>query len=101
MLRLCRSRAPASTCQKQPFDVLRRHCGAEPEALYLLASFGSHPLELLFRLHAFSSGRDAKALSKCCDRANDVLRSCTLDNVLHERPIDLDLVEREALQIAQ
>jgi hypothetical protein len=51
-------------------------------------------------LNTFGCGRDAKAMGQGSYRTHDIERPRVLGNVSHERPVDLDLVEWEPLQLS-
>ena len=52
-------------------------------------------------LDAFGGGLDAERVGKLGDRVDDRARAVAGQQVLDEAAVDLELVEREALQIAQ
>src|ERR1700689_5285780 len=79
----------------------RRHRLAEQIALHLGAAFFLECLELLFGLDTFGSRLHAKADAHGCDGADDCNRLWTLGKILHERTVDLDLVEWKFLQIGE
>src|SRR4051812_28402432 len=56
---------------------------------------------LLRRLDSLCAGRDTEALPEAEHGADDRRRIRALLQLLHEGPIDLDLVEREAAEIAE
>src|SRR5690606_31730073 len=74
---------------------------AEQIALALLASDGAQAGQLRVRLDAFGGRRLAERLAAADDGAHDRLLLDVAGNALHERAVDLDLVEGEAAQIAQ
>ena len=57
--------------------------------------------ELFGGFHALGGGRHAHAVGERGNRAHDVERARILGDVLDEGTVDLDLVEREALQVGQ
>src|ERR1700737_574243 len=92
--------APAEF-EQQLFDLGRGSCRAEQEALHLVATFGAQPVELVHGFDAFRRGRDVEAAAKAGDRPHDRNAIGTIRQILHERAIDLDLVERKAPEIAE
>src|SRR5258708_924460 len=74
---------------------------AEQIALHLRAALGLDLLELLDCLHALGGRDHAHPTRQRCDRTHDVQRTRILRDVLHKGAVDLDLVERKALQIGE
>src|SRR5262249_49883951 len=71
------------------------------EALRFLATVGAQHAQLLLGFDAFRAGDDAEAVAEAEHRANDGGRVVIVFEIADERPIDLDLVEREAAQAAE
>ena len=74
---------------------------AEQKTLHLVAAFGAQPVELVHGLHAFGRRGDVEAAAEAGDRAHDRHAVGALRQILDERAVDLDLVERKAAEIAQ
>src|SRR5262249_7282476 len=74
---------------------------AEQIALHLRAPFRPHVVELRRRLDTLRGGDDAETAPETCHRLDDGGAVCLLRQVANERTVDLDLVEREAAQIAE
>src|SRR5436853_2113917 len=72
-----------------------RYRPAEQIALHLGATGASQEIELLLGLYAFGSGDDVEALRHADHRAHDGRAISAHEYLFHERPVDLDLVERE------
>ena len=70
-------------------------------ALHLGAAGAAHQLELLLGLDPLGRGLDAEACPEIGDRPDDHRAAAVALDVLDERAVDLDLVERERAQIAE
>src|SRR5580704_6601772 len=81
-------------------DFLDRLRPAEQIALHLHAALGAQDFELLLGLDAFGRGDHAEARAEPRHRADDGDAIVFLAKLADERAVDLDLVEREAAQIA-
>src|SRR5579859_7482048 len=74
---------------------------ADQIALRLRAALAAQHVELLGGLDAFRGRDHTEAPPQARDGPNDRERIVARRKLAHERAIDLDLVEREAAQIAQ
>src|SRR5882724_10522508 len=74
---------------------------AEEIALDRVAALIRQEAELLLGFHAFGDNRHFETVAKADDRANDRRRLRIAPQIHDESPVDLDLVERERLKIAQ
>jgi hypothetical protein len=74
---------------------------AEKEPLHFGATLRFHSIPLFCGLHAFGGRYDAEAVGHRSHSPNDVQRAAAFSDVLDEGAIDLDLVEGEALQVAE
>src|ERR1700688_4992313 len=83
------------------WDFLDRLRPAEQIALHLDAAFGAQNLELLLGLDALGRGGNAQTRAEPRHGADDGDAIVFLAELADERAVDLDLVEREAAQIAQ
>src|SRR4030088_1666119 len=92
--------APAEIFQ-QLLDLGGRPRRTEQEALHFVAAFGAEPVELINGLHAFGCRGDVEAAAKAGDRSHNRHAIGALREILYERAIDLDLVERKATEIAE
>src|SRR3569623_942117 len=79
----------------------RRNRFAEEVTLHFIAAFRRNIIKLRDSLHALGRSTHAEALSEADDRPDDHLRAFSIRQIANERLIDLQLVEREAAQIAQ
>jgi hypothetical protein len=86
---------------QQADDLGMRPRAAEQKALALVAAFGAQAAQFGFGLDAFGGDGDAETLAEADDRADDRLGVGVGAEIAHEGLVDLDLVEREAAQIAQ
>ncbi|MCY1465029.1 hypothetical protein D9M71_831270 [compost metagenome] len=66
-----------------------------------MAAFGNDVGLLLGGFHAFGNHLHAQALAQLDDGANDGRIVVVIEQVLNEALVDLDLVQRQALEIAQ
>src|SRR5580704_10872131 len=82
-------------------DFLERLRPAEQIALHLDAAFGAQDLELLLGLDALGGGDHAETRAEPRHRADDGDAIVFLAELADEGAVDLDLVEREAAQIAE
>ena len=80
---------------------LGRQRPAEPVALHLVAPAGSQVGHLLGGFDAFRDGFHAQALGQADDGAHDGLVFPVLDDIAHERLVDLELVDLEPLEVTQ
>src|SRR5450756_2082882 len=96
-----RLRGALAEFEQQPPDLGGGFCGAEQEALHLVAAFGAQPVELVHGLDAFRRRGDVEAAAQPRDRPHDRDAIRTLRQILDERAVDLDLVERKASEIAE
>ena len=93
--------ATAALGQELPRDLLERLRRAQQVALDLGAAERAHVGELLLGLDALDGGDHVEAVREAGDALDDRERALLVRDVLHERAVDLDLVEREAAQVAQ
>src|SRR5271167_2335594 len=66
-----------------------------------IASLGAQKRQLLRRFYSFSHYFESHAMRHCDDGASDLLVVGVRRNVLDERAIDLQRVDREALEVGQ
>jgi hypothetical protein len=78
-----------------------RHRLREQIALRVLAAVLLQQGVLPFRLHALRHHRQLQAVRQRDDRRHDGAVFRTLFQVLDEGAVDLDLLDREALQVSQ
>ena len=78
-----------------------RHRLGEQEALDRRAAVGAKLHQLRGFLDALGGGLDVERMGELGDRADDRARAVAGQQVLDEAAVDLELVEREALQIAE
>lgn len=74
---------------------------AEQEALGLGEAVDFEIFHFFRRFDALACGRHAEARAESRDRANDCLGILVGIEIAHKRLVELDLVEREAAQIAE
>src|SRR5262245_31384325 len=87
---------------QEVLDDLSRRLGlAEEVALHFGAADILQRLHLLLSLDAFRGRHHVEALCEPRNRVHDRKRLGRARDILNERAIDLDLVERKAAQIAQ
>src|SRR4029078_7194130 len=98
---LCRITSVLEAILKYALDAARRHCGAEIEALRLVASKAAHHLQLRVVFDALGDGDHAKAVGEADYRLHQGTGRRAAVEVGNESPVDLDLVEGEAAQIAE
>src|SRR6185437_2232852 len=79
---------------------VRRHRPAVQITLDFDAALEVKAPHLLFGLDTFGCCRHSEADAQTCDRANDREASLVDEQIANKRPINLDLVKREAAQIA-
>lgn len=82
-------------------DFMRRNGLAEQMPLHLLASRALDLRQLLLAFDALGGRHHAKTRRQVGDGPDDRLTVFPADDLLHEAPVDLDLVEREAAQIVE
>src|SRR6185312_16616856 len=87
--------------RQEPGERGRRHRRAEQITLHFRAAERAQRLRLLVRLDAFRGGGDLPRRGDVDDRLDDVARIIAVADTTDERAVDLDLVERKPLQIAQ
>src|SRR5581483_3684701 len=97
--RLNRARRPA--LPQQPVDRLGRCRPREQEALHLVAAGKTQQHALLLGLDALDQHRQAERAPERDDRLDDDAAIGRLAEPEHETAVNLELVEREALQIAE
>src|SRR5216684_1736573 len=73
----------------------------EQETLHFGTTFGRDLVELFSGFDAFGRGHHAHSACERRDRPHDIERARVFRNVLYERAVDLDLVERKALEIGK
>src|SRR5437762_4235992 len=98
-LRCRRSHQPAAVFQNRPGSLARQRL-VEVIALAELARELLQAVRLLQCLDAFGSHIHRKACRQRHDRAND-LRVVAFPHAVHERPVNLDRLKWEVLEIAQ
>src|ERR1051326_7321070 len=96
---LRREHDPAVTLEQNLLEILDRRRLAEVIALHLVAAFCDQQLELLRSLDALGHHGDVERQRQVDDRLDDRHRLAALGDVVDERSVDLDLVERKAAQI--
>ena len=69
--------------------------------LGLIAVKGDQSVSMGLSLHALGDGLEPKSLAHHDDRSNDTVIAFVMFKILHEGPVDLDLMDLEALQIAK
>ncbi len=74
---------------------------AEEIALHLIAALDREETELVQRFDAFGDNGDVKTVTETDHRPDNRGRLGVAAEIHHERAVDLDLVEREGLQIGQ
>src|ERR1700732_1408815 len=84
-----------------PLDLTCGERLAEEESLHLGTAFGRDPVELFPGFHAFGGRRHAHSVGERRDRPHDIERTRIFRDVLYERSINLDFVERKTLKIGQ
>src|SRR6266403_3957401 len=96
----CRLR-PGTGGTQQLDERGRRHCGAHQKALYRIAAFGPQELQLGGCLNALGDDLQIQVMTERDDGADDrgVVRVGA--DVVDERAVDLQRVQREAFQIVQ
>src|SRR5436190_9328555 len=70
-------------------------------SLHFGATFAFQALKLRFSFHPLGRRRNTERAAKACDCANDRDRIALVSQVVNERLVDLDLVERESTQVTQ
>ena len=93
-----------ATCSRSPQadrNLMAGQRRTEEITLHLRAAVGDQMLKLLLRLHALGQRADPQACAKRGHGANNGAALLTVGQVAHEGLVDLDLVEREAAQIAE
>src|SRR5579872_3077540 len=93
-------RVPGWTAD-QPVVLIDRKRLADEVALDGVAALLGEEGKLLLGFHALGDDRHFEAVTKTDDRANDRRRLRAAAEIHDEGAVDLDLVERECLQIAQ
>ena len=88
-------------CVEKHRHPVRRHRLADEVTLHGVASLFSEETELLLGFHAFGDDRHFKTVTEANDRAHDRRRLRIASKIHDKGAVDLDLVERERLQIAQ
>src|SRR6266849_7172238 len=73
----------------------------EQESLHFGTTLGRDLVELFSGFDAFGRGRHAHSVCERRDRSHDIERACVFRNVLYERTVNLDLVERKTLEIGE
>src|SRR6266850_4136876 len=82
-------------------DFLRWQRLAEQKALQLVAAVGAQELALLDRLDPFGDDFQPQTMAERDDALGDRHVVRIVGYVLDERAVDLDAVDREALQVSQ
>ena len=85
----------------QRIVLLDRERLADEVTLHGVASLFSEETELFLGFHAFGDDRHFKTVTEANDRAHDRRRLRIASKIHDKGAVDLDLVERERLQIAQ
>src|SRR3984957_6664256 len=98
---LRRLRSASAEFEQQLLDLGGRLGRAEQKTLHLVAAFGAQPVELADGFDAFGRGGDVEAAAETGNRPHDRQAIGTVGDILHERAVDLDLVERKTAEIAQ
>src|SRR5437588_7965099 len=78
--------------------------GERPANMIALGIVTTHAREEVERaviLHTFRHDFQSKAVPQICDRADDEDVALIHVHVLHKRPIDLDLIDREPLEMGE
>src|SRR3954451_8905923 len=91
----------AAMQREQLQHLVGRLCGAEQIALHLRAPERAQQALLLLGLDAFGGGGHAARGRQIDDGLHDAGGAVGAGDVADEATVDLDLVEREAVQIAQ
>ena len=86
---------------EQPAKCLERNRTTRVVPLHSIASFATHRSELGIVLDALGGDGEPKAVRQHDDRAHDLQRALAAGDVAHEQVVDLDAVEREAVQITK
>jgi hypothetical protein len=87
--------------QEMALDFLGGQRRAEQIALHFRAALRCDPVPLLLALHPLRRRRHAHPARQCRHRPHDAEGGRIVFHAADERPVDLDLVEGEALQIGQ
>ena len=85
---------------QQRDDLLGRNRPADEIALHDLATECAQRFELLPGLHPFGNGAEIQSLAQGENRANEGFVGRGIWQVLDEKAVDFQDVEREALQVA-
>ena len=86
---------------EQLLNVAWRHWLCEQEALHRRTAVRTQFHQLGGLFDPFRRGFDAQRLRELRDRANDRRRAVPSQQILDEAAVDLELVERKALKIAE
>ena len=86
---------------QHPENVFLRPGCAEEKALALRAPFGSQVFQVAFCFDAFRRNRHSQTGAERQNSSDNGLRVGFAADLMNERAIDLDFVEREAPQVAQ
>src|ERR1043166_4052081 len=87
--------------QHEAQEIRLRYGRAEQKTLHLRAAQRAEEFLLSFRFHALGRRRHVARLGDADDRLHDGERAIRPADILDERAVDFDLVERKTLQIAQ
>ena len=80
---------------------MRRYRLAQQESLHLTAALRPNRIELLLGFNALGCCRNTKSAGKHGYGSHDVERAGVVCDVTNKRPVNLDLVEGKALQVAE
>ena len=92
---------PGKQARQQGGNLARGQRSAEDIALHLGASLGPDLRELVVRLDTFGRRRRAKAARQSANSPHDGSAALTCRKIANKGSVDLDLVERKTVQIAQ
>jgi hypothetical protein len=99
--RLAGIRLPFEPCQKLAFEILHWHGPAEEVTLPLLAPDADQQIGAGTIFDTFGDDRKAKLFAQPDRRADDGSVTGIREQVPHERPVDLEPVERKFLEVAE
>src|SRR3954470_18906261 len=91
---------PANPNLEELRDTLGGHGLGEVEALRELAAHVAEEPQLLFGFDALGNGDEAEAAHERDDRLHELERPVAGMEVADEAPVDLDAVDREAIEVA-
>src|SRR5512146_2562404 len=90
----------AAVAREERLDLRGRHRRAEEESLHLVAAPRGEERELRIGLDAFGEHLEVEAVGERDDRFRDREASRVGRDLPHEREVDLQAVDREALEVA-